>query len=156
MPGTAAPDALEDDALTAPADDLQDDDLELPPVPEELVFTTSAKDRPAADEGDRELPFEIDGERYVAHRPADSSFALVMSAGARTMSAPNRMAAITRFLDSTLSPESRDRLLDRLEDPDDPFELEDLTRVLVALVKRWSAASRPGKARQRAGSRRRR
>lgn len=145
------------DVPTPTPDASAADGVEVPeaPVSPDLVFTTSKKDRPKSDDGDGELRFQLDGETYTAYRPADSSFALLAAAGARSMPTPERIATVMRFLDSSLDELSASRLRDRLEDADDDLELEDLFDVMVQLVKKWTASSAPRSARRR-GARHRR
>lgn len=142
---------------TTPADEpttavFGDETGELPPVPEELVFTTRAKERPKT--GGEPLRFEVDGETCTAYLPAEDSFALLAAAAARSMPTAERIATVMRFLDVALDEASAVRLRDRLEDPDDDFDLSDLFDIMVALIKQW-VRDQPSSARQR-GARRRR
>ena len=123
--------------------------VDEPVVTDDLVFTTTKKDRTSSGVSEQ-LHVEIDGEVLTAVRPTDDAFALLTVAGARSTPMPDRMRAIIDFLDDAFDEPSRVRLRDRLLDRGDDFGFEDLLPIMVEIVKRWQAerAPRPARARR--------
>lgn len=104
-------------------------------IPPELRFTTA--DKPVDDAGgERELPFELDGETYTIIRPRklDEVLAQLIEAGARRATTADALYAGQRFLQRVIAPESLERLQRRLDDDEDPFRLEDLFEILERIV----------------------
>lgn len=128
-----------------------DDDAvtpDLPPVAPGLRLTTP-------DTVDHErTPFSVDGEVLWAVRPkAGQLMALVRSynAGADEF---EQVKVLEGFLDLCLEPETAAVLRDRMDDPDDGFDLEHVQALMEGLQTHWFA--RPtGRPSSSSGTRRR-
>lgn len=134
---------------------MSDEELAGPAIPDELTFTTATKEQPPekADD-DRRIPFKVDGEVYYARRPRKLAevMTMVSRAAARRASLPDQMWAVLDFLDKVIEPESARLLMDRYDDDDDPFGVEDLLQIMERLVTRLAqdgTTGRPAPARAR-------
>lgn len=161
MPEELDPAAPADDVLTGvpaapPQEVLEEEPEELEPeveVSPDLVFTSTVKDRKGSQVGE-ELPFKVDGQVYTAIRPPESAFIFVTTAAARSTPTHEKMKSIIEFLGEALTEESGTRLRDRLLDPADDFEFDDLLPILQKIVRHWSKDNAPRSARDRKRGRR--
>lgn len=103
-------------------------------------FTTSA--RSAQDEAEdaglpTTVPFELDGTTFHAHRPKTSIFLMMAASGGSGRIGESMLEAV-KFIDACLPPDERDIIADRLRDPDDDFDIDDLSAIFEYLVTQFS------------------
>ncbi|WP_089327346.1 hypothetical protein [Actinomadura meyerae] len=125
-------------------DELDDDEVEEVDVEPELVFTTTKKDRPTADEQEK-IPLEVDGEIYYSVKPTDEALVFLTTASSRGLSDGDRFNAILQFCDNALTSDSSNRITQRFLDREDDFEFEDLLEVTKAIAKAWGRRKGTGK-----------
>lgn len=83
--------------------------------------------------------FRIDGEDFYAVKPKAGVLMGLMLDG-QAAEGGDEMAQvriIEAFIDTTLEPDSGDRIRARLEDPDDDFDVDTLAEVITALQGAW-------------------
>jgi hypothetical protein len=96
-------------------------------------FKTAARKKKDKDEAT--VTFEVDGTEFTATRPKDSVFAFL----AATADDPGKgMVEVTRFLDACFPATQRKILSDRLRDPDDSFDVEDLVDIFEYVVSEFT------------------
>lgn len=84
------------------------------------------------------LPFDIDGEEFIAYPPTGSQLALAMAAQATHSSTQDRVRGLIDFLDGILDEKGQDRFRERLLDRDDPFDLSTVEQIVSWLASEWS------------------
>lgn len=104
-----------------------------------LSFTTdSTQETPSAIDGAQPIEFELDGETFTAYPPTPAQFAFHIREQNHKDTA-RRIASVVNFLDGLLDEKGRDRLADRLLDRDDPFDLDDVNKIISGLIEEWTA-----------------
>lgn len=119
-----------------------------------LSFTTATREADPELDGNRTLRFLLDGEELTAVRPKDSAFMFLAIASARTASLSDKINAVATFLDVALDERSSRRVHDRMMDPEDALELEDLIPILETIISRWVGSPNGGQPGSSAGQRR--
>jgi len=114
---------------THPDDELDVDQLDV------LDFTSSDFTTTAY----KKVSTTVDllGEDVDFHRPKDGVLFFVQSAVADTANDADRWMAALRFLESSLTPQSRKRFLDRACDRSDPLNASALWDTIGELLRRW-------------------
>lgn len=103
-----------------------------------LVFTTEPIDAPGAEE----VPFTLDGEDYIAVRPAEIYFERIIAAMSGTATDSDKVYAVLSFLDAAVRPVDRMRIEARFKDIRDPLRsATQLIPVTFALCEQWGAAT---------------
>jgi len=109
-----------------------------PLVPDPMEFTSPDRER------ERTL-FRIDGEDFYALKPKGGQ---MLRLGIEAAAIQQRTGGtgdvdlsdaliIDGFMDTCFEPETTDRLRERLEDPDDNFDIDTLMEVMQALERAW-------------------
>ncbi len=130
------------DDLDETADALENFDpeqLEDIELPEALVFH-SDENAAAERKEDPGTPFEFDGKRYVAYRPKDAVMVTLLAAGSMNATMADQVQCVLQWLDHCLEPIAKMELQRRIYDRHDHLEWEDLTRVMIGLLKHWEGA----------------
>lgn len=125
---------------------LDADGLPVPvAVPDELVFASdqAAHDDRAEDPG---TAFQVDGETFLCFRPKDSVVAMLAATAAPGASTAEQIHGVLTWFDACLEPSAQWKLRSRLVDRHDALELNDLTKVIEAMHKRWAATDGPAAA----------
>jgi len=89
-----------------------------------------------------DIPFVIDGDRFVAVGTAPGMAILDVSAVNKAENI-DKIKIIFEFLDKVLYPDSAKLFADRLSDPTKPIEIEQATSVAVWLMEEKYAPERP-------------
>lgn len=91
-------------------------------------------------------PFKVDDEMFMARRPKGGQL-LAMTRGVTNMDALDDLGQahlIDDFLDICMEADTADRLRERMEDPEDNFDVDDLAAIVQALQAVWGKG-RPGR-----------
>lgn len=88
------------------------------------------------------VDFELDGEKLSARRPKTAAF-LALADTQDSQNPIDQVRAVKVFMDECLVPDSRDHIQDRLDDPDDEFDLDDIVPIINWLIEELSTTSRP-------------
>jgi hypothetical protein len=91
-----------------------------------LTYTTPKRDREIV-----EVPFELDGEKYVARKPKDSVLVFLAAAQSDSASDADKVYAVMEFLRGSLTIASQQRIQSRLRDFEDPLEIPDLMPIIT-------------------------
>jgi hypothetical protein len=103
-------------------------------------FSTAAK----AASHDKEAPiqppitFEHDGRTVTASAPTGPQFALFLSAFGETAPETNRIFDSLNFFAERFNRDDSSYFKRRINDPDDPFDMEALSEILTWLIEEWS------------------
>lgn len=84
------------------------------------------------------LDFELDGETLYARRPKTNAF-LALADFADSDDAYVQIRGVRTFMEECLIPESRGVIQERLDDPDDEFDLDDIVPIINWLIEEMSA-----------------
>lgn len=95
-----------------------------------LSFTTPVKELHAL------TPFEQDGELLHAVEPKGAQLMALLRDVDRTDQF-GQIELIDSFMDLCLTEESATRLRERMDDPDDPFDVPELSNIIKALREVW-------------------
>lgn len=82
-------------------------------------------------------PFVLDGETLSAVEPKASQL-LAITRGLSDDDMLAEVGIIDAFMDLCLTEETATRLRERMDDPQDPFDLDTLTNIIQALQGAWS------------------
>lgn len=107
---------------------------DLPPVPDDLAFTTGGKTRNVAE---NVLPITIDGERYNFQMPKGILLTDTLSLIKGKMSEERIATFFPQLLEALLDYEDRSRLLARMDDPTDMLDWPDIIRIIGQCMGRW-------------------
>jgi hypothetical protein len=103
-------------------------------------FVTSAQADRASGEVGRPITVLVDGEEITFEGATESQIALLIAATSATATnITSGIADVINFFFSLLSEEDSRTLRHRLFDRDDPFDVENITDILMYLVEEWSA-----------------
>lgn len=102
-----------------------------------LEFTTAVKETEDADVEVTE--FDLDGVMCTAYRPQGGQFAMLTAMTTQYSSDQEAVAGVITFFVNVLDDESKNHVVSRLFDRKDPFDIDDVDRILRALVEEWSA-----------------
>lgn len=112
----------------------------------DLNFTTAPKTRPEdtpdAAAIDRTIPLTVDGVEYLVRRPKDALVAKLGPATQRRTNPLQKVALAMDFLGDCLLEPGRSRLIARLDDEDDDFDVEDALRVIEGIAEAWKPETR--------------
>jgi hypothetical protein len=110
----------------------------------DLSFTTPAR------ELGKTTPFDLDGETLYAVQPKVAAL-MAMVQDIDTDDLSGQAAIIDDFIDVCMTEETAQRLHERLNDPQDPFDLDTLGKIISGLQGVWTQrppTSRPASSRQ--------
>jgi hypothetical protein len=102
-------------------------------------FSTAVREAPESPIGGDPLVFTVDGDEWTAYPPTGGQLALVMASMAEQADPADSIAGILNFLTSVLDEQSAKDYRRRLMDRDDPFDIEDVERIVEWLMEEWSA-----------------
>lgn len=116
-------------------------DPDLPAVAPGLDITSTRTEAGAL------TPFKVDGELYYAKRPKGGQL-MALARGmqdADNMTEIEQVQILDSFLDLCLDADTAAALRDRMEDPEDNFDVDDLIPLIDALQAVWGKgpAARP-------------
>jgi hypothetical protein len=107
-------------------------------------FSTAGKQRAAASDGKGmvlpDVPFEIDGQKYVARAPKDSQLALLVAATVESKGDRERVGAVLDFFEQVLAQPGRGILHKRMLDPDDSLDLGVVLEVFDHVIGEWGGS----------------
>jgi hypothetical protein len=89
-------------------------------------FVTSVK---AVTAGDELMEFEVDGEVLHCYPPKDGQVAILMASISRHTSVATKLAGIIDFFVEVMDEPSREYVVGRLMDRNDPFGLEEVEQI---------------------------
>lgn len=101
-------------------------------------FTTQGKKVVSPLENPVAVTFSLDGEELTAYPPSAGQLAYLVASQADSRDVSEQMAAMIDFVDGILDENGRDMFRTRLLDRDDPFDIDDVERILEALMEEWS------------------
>lgn len=134
------------------ADDADDAGEE---IPDELVFTTSDKPDDDADDRDRFLKMRLDDDVLYAQRPSKGAWTLLLGSVSRSADQSDRTQAMLDVVFSVFDEQSQYIIKQRLLNPGDRFDADDLAKIMETLIRKWapnpSAAERMRAMRNGAG-----
>jgi len=96
---------------------------------------TTAEEIP--EERQKTVSFDLDGTTLTARKP--KTFAMVEMANAAEGDTLAQVQALVHFMNETLDGESRAYIQNRMSDPDDTFDLEDLAPISNWLLEQFTA-----------------
>ena len=103
-------------------------------------FHTAERQTPISAFADAEpLEFQIDEETFTAYPPTGAQLALAMAAQGSHSSMSDRMAGLMDFLAGILDDKGMERFRVRLQDRDDPFDMDTVEAVILWLTEEWAA-----------------
>lgn len=79
------------------------------------------------------VEFEVDGATLQAMRPKTVAF-INLAETQDDETGWRQMQAVREFMDECLLPDSRELIADRLEDPDDPFDISNMVPIVNWLM----------------------
>lgn len=80
------------------------------------------------------LTLDLHGDTWTYHLPSEGQMMMFGMASARRASGQRRISAIYNFLDAVLTDESYQKLEDRINDPDDDFEVEQMMDLITHII----------------------
>lgn len=99
-----------------------------------LQFTS-----PARDHESNRTPFQLDDELLYAIKPKTASLVKLMkSVNTENEDDPRNVDALDEFIDLCMEPASAKIIRDRMDDPDDGFDLDTLVEIMEALQAAWT------------------
>lgn len=113
-----------------------------------LNFTTKPKAQPEGEETDdtpaidRTLTITVDDVEYQVRRPKDALVARLGPATQRRTNPLQKVALALDFLGDCVLEPGRSRLVGRLEDENDDFDVEDALPILEAIAEAWKPETR--------------
>lgn len=109
-------------------------------TPADLVFTTSAKTGAET----QLTPFTLDGEQLQAHKPKDAVAFWIRRILVDEDDIEAVVGGYEKFIHYVFPADTRTRLLARLEDVDDDFDISDMNVLLMQLFTTWGVIDEEG------------
>jgi len=100
-------------------------------------FITAVQDAHDEDEVDEGRTLKLDGEVLRYYKPVEGQVLLYMAQTGRHASRDDRVAAIINFFMELFDERSREHLVGRLMDRDDPFGVRTVEEIMEALIEEW-------------------
>ena len=104
-----------------------------------LEFTTAVKDVEVEEGEEDVIEYDLDGVLMTAYRPTGGQFAMLMAMTTKYSSDQEATAGLITMFVNIHDEEGQSHLANRLSDRKDPFDIEDVDRILKALIEDWSA-----------------
>lgn len=123
-----------------PADPSPEQDVEEVPIPDELTFTTETKEPDAASASDV-LELKLDEDVLYARKPSKGAWSLIIGAVSRSANEADKTQALLEFVYASFDQASLVLLKNRMFDPADSFDVDDLARMVDALIRKWAGPS---------------
>lgn len=92
----------------------------------------------ATEDRDEGTPMRIDGTELRYYKPTDGQLAVFMAANGRHARGEDRVAAAIDFFVNVFDKDDQTYVVNRLLDRDDPFGLEQVEEILVAMIEEWT------------------
>lgn len=124
----------------APADAPPEQDVEEVPIPDELTFTTEAKTPDSVSSSDV-LELRLDEDVLYARKPSKGAWSLIIGAVSRSANEADKTQALLEFVYASFDQASLVLIKNRMFDPNDSFDVDDLARMVDALVRKWAPSS---------------
>lgn len=102
-------------------------------------FNTAVKEKQDKAEGVDGIKFKVDGRVMLARQPLPSQVAYLMGITSRQRSEQDQMGGMMNFVDSILGDDDSQHLLNKLLDPEDDFDTDDMMAIVRFLLEEWSA-----------------
>lgn len=119
--------------------DLVDDVAGERDIPEDLTFTTKRKT--AEDDTDSDvLDIKLDEAVLYARKPSKGAWSLVLGAVSRSANQADKTQAMLEFVFCSFDQPSQILLKSRMLDPEDEFDIDDLSRIVSRLIEKWAPA----------------
>lgn len=128
------PDEIDDDVVDGQLLDAEDDGA---PVPDDLTFTTREKDDTAPDAGDV-LEIKLDGVSLWARKPSKGAWSLILGSVSRAANQADKTQAILEFVFASFDQSGQILLKNRMFDPEDKFDIDDLSDIVSKLIGKWA------------------
>lgn len=135
-----------------PADEV-DAETEEVPIPEELTFSTAGRTPDPDADGDV-LELVLDGTTLYAKKPKGGAWTMLIGAMSNSATDADRTQAMLQFVNSAFDRPSQLLLTNRLLDSEDPLEIDVITTIIEALLKKWSPEQSRAERRKALGRRR--
>lgn len=103
-----------------------------------LEFTTAVKET-SEDEEVEFIEFDLDGVLCTAYRPQGGQFAMLVAMTTQYSSDQEAVAGLITFFVNILDDESKQHVVNRLFDRKDAFGVDEVDKIMRALVEEWSA-----------------
>lgn len=103
----------------------------------DLQYTTAPKEQSPEDAAAEELTFTIDGVEYAARRPKDVHFAALGPITQRRTSPLMKVQLALDFVEVAVIEPHRSRLVGRLMDETDDFDVDDCVKILADMAAAW-------------------
>jgi hypothetical protein len=103
-----------------------------------LEFTTAVKDI----EGDVEeepIEYDLDGVLMTAYRPSGGQFAMLLAMTSKFSTDEEAVAGLVTMFVNIHDTEGQNHIANRLFDRKDPFDVDDIDRILRGLTEEWTA-----------------
>lgn len=104
----------------------------------EFVTAVAESEGKAAGEDTTLIEFSVDGKMCNAYRPTSGQIAVYMATAGRHATREDNIAGVVDFFAGVLDRGSRDYLIRRLMDREDPFEVEQVEEIISYLIEEWS------------------
>ncbi|MFE5789540.1 hypothetical protein [Rhodococcus erythropolis] len=108
------------------------------PIPTELQFSTTRPAAEAAKPKTEATLLTVDGYELVAFQPKPAAWNLLLGSMSRSANAADKSFAMWDIVRNTFDEASMMYIQDRLMAPDDEFDDEILSNIIVALIKQWT------------------
>lgn len=120
--------------------DLVDDvDAGERDIPDDLTFTTKRKTDEDDAEGDV-LEIKLDDAVLYARKPSKGAWSLVLGAVSRSANQADKTQAMLEFVFCSFDQPGQILLKSRMLDPEDEFDIDDLSRIVTRLIEKWAPA----------------
>lgn len=103
-----------------------------------LEFTTAVKDTEGVAE-EEAIEYDLDGVLMTAYRPSGGQFAMLLAMTSKFSTDEEAVAGLVTMFVNIHDAEGQNHIANRLFDRKDPFDVDDVDRILRGLVEEWSA-----------------
>jgi hypothetical protein len=101
-------------------------------------YSTANKKSVSPLENPVEIQFSLDDDVFTFFPPTAGQLAYLVAAQSDSRDASEQMAAIIDFVDGILDDDGREVLRRRLLDRNDPFDFDDIEKILEGLMEEWT------------------
>lgn len=103
-----------------------------------LEFTTAVKETEGAAE-EEPIEYDLDGVLMTAYRPSGGQFAMLLAMTSKFSTDEEAVAGLVTMFVNIHDADGQNHIANRLFDRKDPFDVDDVDRILRGLVEVWSA-----------------
>lgn len=102
-------------------------------------FTTAANAvAEETQDGEKGMPFVVDGVECRAFKPADGQLAVLIATTSKHSSTQEQVAGLINFFVAVLDDDSHSYIVSRLLDRRDPFGITEVQDIMEWMVEEWS------------------